>query len=809
MTFRRLIVTLGLLLSLSLASSITYDQLKDQAQRFYGDVESEQKTGDGVETVAKPATEASLKQGDAVFVQFMNECDDLTILEDAAYLWREYAPDRYADWIESVTSDADSPLKFFYLWFDDAEDQLSRINAGRKLAQDYPDQVVGYRLMVKGYFENYPPEDYFEDYETVIEMLQQDLPFFNTYYQRFAGDDLHDVAGIFYHVYSDEMEPAVQILKNAYRNKAPWLDWVDISRLQPVEMWHELIYTYLMLVQQDETAELDPGSFEDVATELASYYYEEAEQYDRVVGILAGKEDALENYYLRFILANSYFQTHEMQPLYDILVCEEDFEDSVIFLRAWLDFDEDGAKQVYPAALAEHQNIWARYLLARLNDQTEQTLQLARQMIREKSRETIGYQLLSETYLDFFAYSDKDDPERAKWIEEFKRDKRQFSAYYVRYPEDIRAQVTVLISRLLDGNIESAKKFYTIIVEKYPFSEEAKLVDKVVIDEEMYELLWDVKGIFIDQMIKSGILIEDEKEEYKAIAYASSLYSSALFEELVSTVNQHPEWLEYEDIQYMAVNANYHLGNYAATIQVLRLMLEKGTIGYDVLEGLKDTPVAEEEGWQALLEYAESKAGTEVVDQEEPEVREERAEPEEREEFPVPVEPEEPAEIEEFEAVPVEPEDIEEFEELEEEEAGFEPYEAPEWSLPDAEGNLIKLSDYRGQIVILDFWATWCGPCQSAMPLINDWMKTKMPSGVKVFSINVWEQNIEGAIKYMTDNKFGMKLVFGKNETVADYGVEGIPFIVVIDKEGMVRFTEIGFSPDLKQKLTKWVNALK
>jgi len=811
MTFRRTVVTLVLLLSLSLASSITYDQLKEQAQRFYGDVESQQKTKGGYETVTKPASEASLEQGDAVFAQFMKDCDDLTVLEDAAYLWGEYAPERYRDWIESVTSDADSPLKYFYLWFDDASDQLSRINAGRKLAQDYPDQVVGYRLMVKGYFENYPPEDYFEDYETVIEMLQQDLPFFNTYYQRFEGDDYRDVAGIIYHVYSEETESAVQILEIAYRNKAQWLEWVDAARVQPVEMWHELIYAYLMLLQEDEVTPLDPDSYDDVATELAAFYYEEAEQYDRVISILAGNEDALENYYLRFILANSYYQVQNTRALYDILVCKDEFDDSVVFLRAWLEFDEEGAKQVYPAALSEHQDIQARYLLARLNDQTDQTLQLTRQMIRENSRESIGYQLLSETYLDFFAFSNKDDPERAEWIEEFKRDKSHFSAYYVRYPEDIRAQVTVLFSRLMDGNTESARKFYTIIVEKYPFSEEAKLVDKVLLDEEMYELLWDAKGIFIDQMIKTGILIEDEKEEYKAIAYVSSLYSSMLFDELVYAVNEHPEWLEFDDIQYMAVNANYHLGNYPATIQILRLMLDKETIGYDMLVSLEETPAAEEEGWQELMEYAQSKAGAEVEDQKEPEVREERAEPvkpAEREEFPVPVEPEEPVEFEE--AVPIEPDDFEdEDEELEEEEPGFDPYEAPEWVLPDAEGNLIKLSDYRGQIVILDFWATWCGPCQSAMPLIDDWMKTKMPSGVKVFSINVWEQDVEGAINYMTDNKFGMKLVFGKNETVADYGVEGIPYIVVIDQEGMVRFTEIGFSPDLKQKLTKWVNALK
>ena len=134
--------------------------------------------------------------------------------------------------------------------------------------------------------------------------------------------------------------------------------------------------------------------------------------------------------------------------------------------------------------------------------------------------------------------------------------------------------------------------------------------------------------------------------------------------------------------------------------------------------------------------------------------------------------------------------------------------EAPELTTSAWEGKATTLKDCRGKVVVLDFWATWCGPCRMAMPVLSNWMKTEMPEGVRVFSVNVWEDNPDGARKYITDNDYAMELVFGNNDLAAAYGVEGIPYICAIDGEGNVRYEEIGFSNALGEKLAVWVQDL-
>jgi len=134
---------------------------------------------------------------------------------------------------------------------------------------------------------------------------------------------------------------------------------------------------------------------------------------------------------------------------------------------------------------------------------------------------------------------------------------------------------------------------------------------------------------------------------------------------------------------------------------------------------------------------------------------------------------------------------------------------APNWELPDAEGKLTKLEDLKGMVLVLDFWATWCGPCRKAMPALDKWMKHGMSKGVQVFSINIFDKgNKDKAIEFFKENGYHMQLLFAEDTLAKEYEFNSIPYICVIDKEGKLAYTQLGFSPDLEEKLSFWTQAL-
>lgn len=118
-------------------------------------------------------------------------------------------------------------------------------------------------------------------------------------------------------------------------------------------------------------------------------------------------------------------------------------------------------------------------------------------------------------------------------------------------------------------------------------------------------------------------------------------------------------------------------------------------------------------------------------------------------------------------------------------------YTAPDFPLQDLNGNPVKLSDFRGQVVCLNFWATWCPPCRSEMPAIEAVHK-EMGDKVKVLAVNV-EGTRDEVSAFARELGLSFPIVLDSDMSVArKYLVRGIPVSLFIDKEGVIRAKYVG-----------------
>jgi len=128
---------------------------------------------------------------------------------------------------------------------------------------------------------------------------------------------------------------------------------------------------------------------------------------------------------------------------------------------------------------------------------------------------------------------------------------------------------------------------------------------------------------------------------------------------------------------------------------------------------------------------------------------------------------------------------------------------APNFSVTDLNGNVVSLADLKGKTVVLDFWATWCGPCKASLPamqlIVN---KFKKNENVKFLFIHTWEKGPdakEAAAGYFAENGYDLPLfmdlkdpITNTNKAVSSLGIQGIPAKFVIDKNGFTRFETMG-----------------
>ena len=125
----------------------------------------------------------------------------------------------------------------------------------------------------------------------------------------------------------------------------------------------------------------------------------------------------------------------------------------------------------------------------------------------------------------------------------------------------------------------------------------------------------------------------------------------------------------------------------------------------------------------------------------------------------------------------------------------------------DDQNNQIDLSDYKGNLILMNFWATWCAPCKEEMPSLDLLQNQENLDKLKIFPINVGQDNLENSLKFFEDLKIkNLKIYFYSPITLAKkFGLRGIPTSILFNKDGLEFARIIGSIDFNDQKFIDWL----
>jgi peroxiredoxin len=120
---------------------------------------------------------------------------------------------------------------------------------------------------------------------------------------------------------------------------------------------------------------------------------------------------------------------------------------------------------------------------------------------------------------------------------------------------------------------------------------------------------------------------------------------------------------------------------------------------------------------------------------------------------------------------------------------------APEFALKDANGQTVHLADYKGKVVLLDFWATWCGPCKIEIPWFMEFEQQFKDRGFAVVGVSMDEDGWTAVKPYLVRMKVNYRILLGNDQVGTQYGgVDSLPTTFLIDRQGKIASVHIGVS---------------
>ncbi|MEE2729517.1 MAG: TlpA disulfide reductase family protein [Pseudomonadota bacterium] len=133
---------------------------------------------------------------------------------------------------------------------------------------------------------------------------------------------------------------------------------------------------------------------------------------------------------------------------------------------------------------------------------------------------------------------------------------------------------------------------------------------------------------------------------------------------------------------------------------------------------------------------------------------------------------------------------------------------APDFTLPLAGKKKLKLSQLQGNVVMINFWASWCGPCREEMPLIEDLFQKYKKLGFVVYGVNV-DANPQDAQALLKESGVSFPVGYDtKNKVSQLYSVDSMPSTVMVDRKGNMRFLHRGYKPGYEKDYEKQIRQL-